>query len=173
MLTGDKIKLRPLRFEDWKKTISWRTDTDLTQMVMSQPFPITDELEKEWFESELKNKSNKSVYFGIEELSTKELIGFIFLNNFNWINRTCQLGILIGAVREQGKGYGTETMNLIIKYAFNTLNLRKITLEVIDTNDKAQRLYEKLGFKIEGRLKNHYFSEKDYHDILIYSLFDK
>lgn len=170
MIKSEKITLRPLRSEDWENTIHWRNDLKLTKQVMSHPFPITDLLEKEWFNHILIDKSNRNIYFGIEQKQNSKLIGIIFLTQINWISKNCYLGILIGDNSNRGKGYGTEAVKLITDYAFNVLNLNKITLEVVDQND-AIKLYNKLGFHSEGLLKNHYYFNNDYFDIHILSLF--
>jgi len=51
------------------------------------------------------------------------------------------------------------------------LNLNKITLEVIETNHNALKLYRKIGFIEEGRLRKHYYSDGKYFDIIILSIF--
>jgi UDP-4-amino-4,6-dideoxy-N-acetyl-beta-L-altrosamine N-acetyltransferase len=171
MLKGQKVLLRPLKKEDWHKTIIWRNDPELTGLVMSHPFPITEEMEKEWYDNELTNKTNRAIYFAIEDTKSNNQIGIIFLNNINWISGTVQFGLLIGENSARGKGLGKDVLEIIIDYAFSSLNLRKISLEVISINLTAIKLYEKMGFKVEGLLKKHWFFKNQYHDVLIMSKF--
>jgi RimJ/RimL family protein N-acetyltransferase len=128
-------------------------------------------LEKEWIKSVIEDKSNNSVHFGICLLDSEELIGITKLFNINWISHTCYFGIFLGSKETRGKKYGKEVTELIIKYAFNSLNLRKILLEVIVINQPAINLYQKIGFIIEGKLKRQYYEGNAYHDVLIMSLF--
>lgn len=171
MLIAEKIILRPMRRDDIKKTIEWRNDFDLRYLAMYHPFPVTEELEEEWIDGILKDKKNKTITFAIEEKDTNNFIGYIQLKEINWINRNCYFGIIIGDKDSQGKGYGKEALKLVIDYAFNILNLLKVTLEVIEINERAINLYKSFGFVIEGKLKNHFFWNNEYHDVLIMSIF--
>lgn len=170
MLIGENIILRPLKLSDWEKTIQWRNNITIKQMAMMHPFPITEMVEKEWYENIMKSKSDRTIYFTITK-KNDEPIGFVTLNNVNYIHRNCYLGIVIGDPSAQGMGFGTETMKLILVYAFNTLNLNKVLVEVTDHNTNAVKLYDNLGFTLEGRLKKHYYSEGNYMDVLVMSLF--
>jgi RimJ/RimL family protein N-acetyltransferase len=79
---------------------------------------------------------------------------------------------MIGDKHFYGKGVGTESCQLVIDYAFSRLNIRKIILAVYSNNPSAIRLYEKLGFKTEGCLKDQIFENGKYHDKLYMSLFN-
>jgi len=61
-------------------------------------------------------------------------------------------------------------MRLGLDYAFNELNLQKISLEVLELNTGALKLYEKLGFKKEGFFENHFYSNGVYFNVLVMSL---
>lgn len=170
MLKGKNIILRPLKITDWEKTLQWRNNMTIKKMAMIHPFPITEIVEKEWYKNILKSTSDKSIYFAI----TKEddsAIGFINLNKINYIHKNCTLGIIIGEISEQNKGYGKEAIEIIIDYAFHSLNLNKITVEVVEHNNKALNLYKKIGFIEEGRLKDQYLSEGKYYDVSLMSIF--
>jgi RimJ/RimL family protein N-acetyltransferase len=79
-----------------------------------------------------------------------ELIGEVVLNNLDRPNRSASLRIAIWAPAQRTKGYGTEATALLIDYGFNTLHLNRIELEVYSFNPQARRVYEKLGFELEG-----------------------
>lgn len=169
MIEGKKIRLRPLTKKDFSKTYKWHNDSELKNLTLSHPFPVTDVQEEDWYDSILKDRSNRNVYFGIEDLSGNELVGVIFLSKINLIHSTCWLGVFIGEKNARGKGFGKEAVKLIVDYAFNNLNLRKVSLEVAETNESAISVYKKIGFDIEGRLKGQYFSYSKYVDVSIMS----
>lgn len=171
MLTGKKIILRPLKIEDLETTNKWRNNLELIKLTLGIRFPKTLEMDNDWFDHTLNDKSNRNIYFGIDELKKSEFIGIIQLTNIDWISKTCEFGIVIGNSSITGMGYGKEAMHLLFKYAFNIINLQKITLKVAGFNDKAISIYEKIGFVKEGTLEKHIFFDGIYSDICIYSLF--
>ena len=171
MLFGKNIKLRPLRFGDENLFFRWRNDLDYIALTKSFRMPKHEAAEKDWLASAMADKSNKSVIFMIETLSDAKPAGFVQLSQIDWISRNCMFGIALPEKDFQGKGIGSEAMKLIFGYAFNTLNLNKISLEVVAFNENSIYIYEKLGFEREGVLKKHYFWNGALHDVLIYGLF--
>jgi len=172
MLKGLNIILRPLKLSDWERTIEWRNDLTIKNMAMMHPFPITEINEKDWYTRLVGSTDNKTIYFTIT-LSHDEPIGFIMLRRIDYIHRNCYLGIVIGVDTERGKGYGGEAIDLIMDFAFKTLNLNKIIVEVLCGNDMALLLYKKLGFKEEGRLKQQYYCCGEYLDVVLLSVFNQ
>lgn len=171
MLLGENIKLRPLQNGDENLFFRWRNDLDYIGLTRSFRFPKHQGIEKEWLESVMSDKSNKTIYFVIETVAESNAVGFVQLGNIDWISRNCMFGIAIPEKKFRGKGFGKDAMKILFDYAFNFLNLKKIALEVISFNANSIHLYEKLGFEKEGELKQHYFWNGSYHDVLIYGLF--
>lgn len=173
MIRGEKVFLRPVKYEDWQKTINWRNDLEFNSLIMSHPFPVTEELEREWIKGVLEDKNDNSVYFAICSKDSEELVGITKLYQINGISRTCYFGIYIGSETNREKGFGKEAMRLVINYAFNSLNLRKMLVEVVEINQTAISLYKKLGFKKEGDLKEQFYSNGKYQDVKIMSFIQK
>lgn len=171
MLESDKIILRPIIKSDAALFYKWRNDISYIELTQSIRFPKHETLEEEWVDRAVRDTSNKNIVLVIVEKSGNQPIGFIQLSAINWISKNCSFGIAITESAHHGKGYAVEAMNLLFDYAFNKLNLLKISLEVIDSNISAIKLYEKYGFELEGKLKSHYYWNDHYHDVFIYSLF--
>jgi RimJ/RimL family protein N-acetyltransferase len=76
-------------------------------------------------------------------------------------------GIGIGEKNCWGQGYGTEATRLVVDYAFRTLNLNRVSLEVYEYNPRGLHVYEKVGFRLEGRLRQDTFRDGRYWDTLI------
>jgi RimJ/RimL family protein N-acetyltransferase len=66
---------------------------------------------------------------------------------------------VIGEREYWGKGYGTDAMNLLTRYAFMELNLHRVSLGVHSYNTRALRCYEKAGFRTEGAIRGETFRE--------------
>nr|WP_206076217.1 GNAT family protein [Marinitoga lauensis] len=64
-------------------------------------------------------------------------------------------------------GYGTEAMKLLVNFIFDEMNINKVKLHVFSFNKRAIRSYEKVGFKVEGVLREQIFREGKYHDEII------
>ncbi len=103
---------------------------------------------KDWLEEgEL---STSSADFMIKRIADDKIIGEIGLSGFNFNQANAFVGIVIGDQQNWGKGYGTDAMLVILRYAFAMLNLNHVSLTVFEYNPRGIRSYEKAGFKMEG-----------------------
>lgn len=169
-LNGKKVYLSQLNLLDATPTyVTWMHDEDTTRYLESGIFPETIESLQAYISNS--NAQSTGLLLGIFEQGSDLHIGNLGLHNISWTNRTCELGIMIGNKDQRGKGYGKEACELVIDYCFHRLNLRKITLAVFSNNTKAMSLYDKLGFVVEGRMRNHIFKQGAYHDKIWMSLF--
>lgn len=111
-------------------------------------------------------KSRNDFHFQIRLLETDELIGFIALDGIQWTNGCCMLGIGIGPRECRGKGYGSEALALVLRYAFTELNLHRVGLNFISYNDRAQKVYERAGFRPEGTVREFVHRDGGYYDLV-------
>ncbi|TLS36727.1 GNAT family N-acetyltransferase [Pseudalkalibacillus caeni] len=168
MLTGSKIKLRAITKEDYEPFARIENVME-SRLLMNDgiPFPPTME-EHESFLNGI--SSDKDDYmFAIETLESQEFIGTIAVYKVNWKNGTCYVGISIGP-EHQGKGYGTDSMNTLLDFIFQYMNVNKVKLEVFAFNKQAIRSYEKCGFSVEGTLREEIFRYGKFHDVLVMGL---
>lgn len=171
MLIGEKIILRPLKIEDLEKTHQWRNNLELIKLTQGIRFPKTLEMDKEWFENALNDKTNRNVYFGIDEIETGDFIGLIHLTNIDFISGTAIWGFIIGDKNKKGKGYGNEFFKLVLDFVFRQLNLNKVVSYIVEYNSASLKLFSNSHFIKEGVLKNHFFIDGKYNDVVIMSLF--
>jgi len=169
MIEGRSVRLRPLAASDLEKSLIWRNDSAIRDAQMGWPFPVTLPMEEKWYAEALSGQRNDRVTFAVETQGGK-LAGFVHLTQISWISRTANFGVTIGVKELQGQGIGKEATALIVNYAFNTLNLERVWLEVPAFNKRAIRLYERVGFSHEGKLRSHAFSNGQRHDVLIMGL---
>ncbi len=87
--------------------------------------------------------------------------------NHDPVAQQAELGIVIGDKRLWDQGLGTEVMRLMLKYGFETLNFRKIILRIMEFNQRAGKVYERVGFVLEGRLRQDAFRHGKYWDTLV------
>ncbi len=169
-LTGEKVYLRAISMDDaTSEYLGWINDEETTKGLVTGTFPSNmDDLKS--YLSQVSNDA-KTVMFAICLNETHRHVGNIKLDNFDWISRTAELGVLLGAKDTWGKGIGTESCRLLLHYAFDQLNLRKVSLTVYENNPGALHLYEKIGFHTEGRLRKHIFADGAYLDKLWMGIF--
>ncbi len=169
-LEGENIYLRALSLNDvTEEYLSWLNDEETTRGLASGVFPSSiDELLR-FVESVVNNKN--VVMFAVCDNTNDRHIGNIKLDQFDWVSRTCELGLLIGDKTYWGRGIGTEVCKLALNYAFTDLNIRKVTLAVYENNPSAIRVYEKLGFIREGQLRKHIFEGGTYFDKFYMGIF--
>ena len=168
MIDGKNIRLRSLTKKDLAKTFKWHNDLELKNLTLSHPFPVTDSQEEEWINSIIKDKSNKTIYFGIEDKSRKILIGIIFLSRINFIHQTSWLGVFIGDKNARGKGYGKEAVRLGIDIGFQDLKLHRLEAGIEPKNKRSIALAKSIGLKREGFSKNRLFLRGQWLDMVLY-----
>jgi len=168
LIEGRNVRLRPLAATDIEKSLIWRNDPAIRDAQLGWPFPVTVQMEETWYAEALSGRRDR-VSFAVE-FQDAGLVGFVHLTGINWISRTANFGITIGAKELQGRGAGKEATALLIAYAFDTLNLERVWLEVPAFNERAIRLYEGIGFSHEGKLRGHAFCDGQRHDVLVMGL---
>jgi len=172
MLTGKKVILRPIQLDDWGKTLAWRNDLFLKSSTMAHPFPVTEEMEKAWYEEKLLKKDNSFLPFTVVTAGEGTVAGYFSLNNINWISGNGFVSGVIGERGNMGKGMGREAVELLLDYAFNHLKLHKICAYV-RTDHPAMKTWIETGAVIEGTLREHFFSGGQYHDVNILAWFSR
>jgi len=165
-IVGDKIILRPLINEDFIFFYKWHNDANIRFQTAMHPYPVSEPNEREWFDKAIADISNKRFIFTVVFKETGEPIGYFQLTEVNFINKNAMLGIVIGEDEYRGQGLGKEIMELGIDYGIKNLGLLKISLDVINENLNAVRLYKKLGFIEEGVFKNQFFFDGKFYNIV-------
>jgi RimJ/RimL family protein N-acetyltransferase len=160
-LIGDKIYLRPLEQDDSPHFVQWLNDPEIQRLTL-RARPLTQDDEADYINQ--MRRSHTDIAFVIAAHANDTPVGGTALHQIDWRNRHAALGITIGDQLNWGKGYGTDATRLMVRYAFATLNLNRVWLQVLEYNERAIRCYEKVGFKKEGLLRQEHFREGRYWD---------
>jgi RimJ/RimL family protein N-acetyltransferase len=155
ILEGSLVRLSAVDPEEYGKALTrWRRDSEFNRLADSSPSPLrSSKATEKWLESEAEEAGTVLHLFTIRSLADDRLIGDISLYVANWSGRDAFVGIAIGERELWGRGYGTDAMTTILRYAFTEINLRRVTLTVFEYNPRAIRSYEKAGFRHEGRMR--------------------
>ena len=150
-LEGELILLRPRVDEDLALFARWHGNPDVRHWLhMSEMPEQTLEIERQRWQIARNDPTRLS--FVIETLDGVP-IGNIVLIGVDVAHRRAELGIAIGEKGDWGRGYGTDAIRVILRYAFEVLNLRRVELITDIDNERGIRAYEKCGFVREGVLR--------------------
>ncbi len=163
-LKGNKVDLVALTEEiaaesDWYQ---WMNDEDSTENMQRHYFPNTRADQVRYFRDHIENNP-KHLQLGIVHKKDKCLIGMISLSNIDLINRRCQLSGMIGEKNYRNVQNITEALKLVMKHAFNALNINKLYGGAIRP-ELADFLCRGLGFKKEGIRRSEVYKNGRYHD---------
>jgi diamine N-acetyltransferase len=103
----------------------------------------------------------------ITDKTTGEFLGFVHLEDIKRPHSRAEFGISIQNPNNQSKGYGTDATRVILWVAFNILGLHSVYLDTMEDNERAIRMYEKVGFKTVGTLRETEFIDGGYKGLLL------
>ncbi len=130
---------------------AWYKDTSYSRLLSVEPvLPPRSTTAREMLE---RLPKPTSFHFGIRTLTDDKLIGFVSLFRVTFMHGDGFVGIGIGDVESRGKGYGTDALRVLLRFAFQELNLHRVSLDAVATNARAIRSYEKGGFVLEGQTR--------------------
>lgn len=164
-ISGGKVILRPLEKQDLTRSLQWLTNP-LVNKYLSQNFKdLTGEQEEKWFD--YIQDSQKDMVFAIIDRAAGLHIGNCALHKIDKIKDSCELGIVIGEKEYWDKGYGTDSVKVLVDFALMDLGLFRIRLNVYTYNHRAINTYSKCGFKLIRVLKRNHLYDGRYWDTLI------
>ncbi len=166
MLTGDLVRLRPVEPEDADAFYRWHNDEEVMRWLQSYFHESLAALRRRF--ADRSENSFEKVTFCIETLEEHgRLIGVIALRDADPVNARAQVDIYLGEKEYWGGGYGTDALRAACRYGFDTMRLHSIELTVVEANERAIKSYSKLGFQVDGRLREAFFRDGEWHDELL------
>jgi RimJ/RimL family protein N-acetyltransferase len=170
-LEGKRLYLRPHELKDVERCRKWINNPNIRPFLLLQ-FPISEAGERAWLES-LNSVSNPSdIVFAIVLKRGDRLIGNTGIHRIDWLNRHAMTGAMIGEIDCQGKGYGSEAKELILRYCFNTLGLHRISSSVLANNPRSLAYLKKAGYREEGIQREHFFRNGQWVDEVLLSILE-
>lgn len=163
MKQNSQVTIRKFMFEDIMYKIEWINNPE-NNTYLHYDLPLEYEKTANWFK---KNKDRIDRYDAVIEVDNVP-VGLIGLLSIDRKNRKAEYYISMGDTSYKGKGVAYQASRLLLEYAFCELNLEKVYLYTETDNKPAQKLFKKVGFKIEGTLKNDLFSRGRYVDRYAY-----
>jgi len=167
MLEGKLVRLRPLEPDEVENYYRWLNDEEVKQYLATRYF-FSRAAEAEWLAARTKSPlSYTSLNFAVDALADGRHIGSIGFHETVPEDRKAIVGILIGDKEIWNRGYGTDAMTTLLRFAFDEMNLHRVMLHVDERNSRAIASYRKAGFVEEGRLRHDRFARGKYWDTVI------
>jgi len=156
IFAGKLVRLSAYDPEEMSRAFTgWLGNSEYMRLLNAAARPLESvKSVAKWMEKELEEMSAANYLFSIRTIAEDKLIGELNLDVINWSGRDAFVGLGIGETEYWSKGYGTDVMNVLLRFAFTEINLRRVTLTVFEYNPRAIRSYEKAGFRHEGHLRN-------------------
>ncbi|MEK7604737.1 MAG: GNAT family protein [Patescibacteria group bacterium] len=170
-LNGERLYLRPECKSDVPLFVRWFNDPEVTSFSPAR-HPVAEKDESDWVRS-LEQKSDLVMLTIVLKGETPDAdrpIGALGIHSIDQVSRVATTGITIGETSCWGRGYAAEAESLLLGYVFNVLNLRKIYANVLSTNIRSRRLFEKSGYGLEAVLRKRHFRLGRYVDELVFSI---
>jgi RimJ/RimL family protein N-acetyltransferase len=168
LLTGQLVRLTRMTEADTDALLTWFDNEHFSRNIDSRPMFVESKKSIEERVKEAESKNSLFV-FGIRTLEENTLVGLVELGDIQWNHGNGWLAIGI-APESQGRGYGRDAMQCIIRFGFEELNLHRVQLTVFEHNPNAIKLYESLGFQREGAWREFLHRQGQRYDMYLYGL---
>lgn len=147
------LRLRPYKSSDGKYILKWFSNEEMFTKWSANKFlyPLT---EQQLIDYEKKYSDDEFSWIMVAVDSTGRPVGHLLMRKADYINNSIHLGFIIVDSAQRGKGYGKEMLSLALKYAFEIINVSRVTLCVFENNKGAHQCYKSVGFVDEDYLED-------------------
>ena len=171
-INGKRLYLRPPCKSDLPYFVRWFNDPEV-RIFLNQIYPMTESGEEKWLEGLVERKNDIVLVIVLKGKTPMQdrPIGNIGIHGIERENGVATTGAAIGEKDCWEKGYGTEAKMILLDYAFNTLNLRKVYSRVLAINPRSRAYSEKCGYVLEAALPKAHFRQGKYVDECILAVY--
>jgi RimJ/RimL family protein N-acetyltransferase len=163
MIRGERVSLRPVEPRDYPFIAAWQNEPEVWWwMDYDRPFSLADVAESE-------ARAAEEGFPFVIELDGRP-IGRIGLNAFRARDRICALYVFIGETSAWGRGLGRDAVRTLVAFAFERLDLERIELWSLATNERAIRAYRSCGFEVDATLERRSFRGGEWVDRVVMSV---
>lgn len=166
-LIGAKVYLRPAVPDDIAESHEWLTQSDPDSMSYQISRLVSPTEAAEIFRRQTKNELDLTLM--VNKKADDEPVGIVTTANFNPLNRSVEIIILINPERRR-KGLGKDALKTVSKFLFFQRGLNRIYSQVGNFNTPGTKLFQSVGFKLDGKLRQNHFYKGEFHDTFVYSL---
>jgi RimJ/RimL family protein N-acetyltransferase len=168
MAVGDLVRLRAMGPADAETLWRWNHDPEVMRWMDNTYAQTVEQVRNRL--TERPRNTYGDLLLGIEALTDSTLIGLVTLHDADPETGIATLDIYLGEKAYWGGGYATDAMRTVCRYGFEDMRLHKVTLTVVTENHAARRVYDKVGFVEEGRLRQVFRRDGKWYDMFTMGL---
>ena len=165
-IEGARVVLRPVSADDAEAFVAAMDDAEGNRLTGTHRSFTVPQI-REWFGS--RGATTDRWDLSIVERATGRWVGELAILDWDADNRSCGFRIAL-APEGRDRGYGTEATQLVVDRVFTDLPVHRVQLEVFAFNPRAQHVYERVGFRREGVLRDALRWDGEYHDTIVMGL---
>lgn len=167
-LNGERVALTPLgRADASPDYLAWLNDQEVLRYRAPKAFPTTMRELEAWIDA-LPERGD--LVLAIRPRDDDRHIGNIALNSIQWVHRSAELSVMIGAKDVWGEGYGGEAIALLTDHAFDRMGLHRVWAE--SPNPAFNTAVARLGWIEEGAKRDAFLLDGSFVDIACWSILD-
>lgn len=169
-LIGERILLREYRAEDIAPIRKWVNDEQTTRYLSTRYWAPQTAVDSDEYLSRMLQSSHNAHNFVIADKADERYLGQMDMFRVDWRLRCGELGMIVAEPALRGQGIGQEALGLMQRFAFRTLGLERLELEVHMDNLPARNCYKKAGFVPEGVKRHAFFTDGGFRDVGMMSI---
>ncbi len=162
-----ELSMRLVERDDLAALLAMREDPEIWAWLGDVRM-LSEDAQERWFET-MRQDLTREYYIVDDFVKGHEFVGLVRSDEIDWINRSMRVGCDVRDVF-RGQGYGTRIMHMVLKYCFDYLNMHRLWLLVLGTNDQAIHLYRNVGFRDEGLQRQAIWRDGAYRDYVMMSI---
>ena len=166
-LTTSNLRLEPLGPQHFDGSWATLNDAESRRLAGIRDERSEDE-HRSWLAS-LPNAHDRADW-AILRADDGAFVGEVVLSEFDPYNESMNLRITLSGSGVFGKGYGSEATKAVVDYGLQFVRLHRISLRVVDFNTRAQRVYAKVGFHPEGLLRDAWYWDGEWSDVVVMAI---
>ena len=169
MIEGRTTALRAIEEQDLAQLLAWRNRPELRRFFREYR-ELNAAQQRQWFDARV-NGDPSTRMFAIVDAASQRLLGACGLCYIDWVNRTADFSIYIGADGLYiDHRFAPDAARALIRYGFEELGLHRLWSEIYAFDNAKTAFFESLGWQLDGRHRQTHWAEGAWHDSLYFSL---
>lgn len=168
-LRGRRVWLRALEASDLQ---AYRTAVNSVEVGTwaGFPWPHSADSTERWFADVRERHGHGEFWFAVSPIGSDEFIGSLWLWNKGSRLDGLELSIMVTAEAGLGRGIGSDAVNAALDFIFGSYEVERVWLTTESSNERAQRAFEKAGFRRDGIIRHHFRREGEWRDSLLMAI---